>query len=122
MFRGTRHAVDVDGVTIPAGKRVLAMIGSANRDPRAFSEPDRFDTARQPNPHIAFGHGIHFCIGAPLSRLEGRVALTEFLAQVTSFARAGDQPWQPRQALHVLGPNRLPIRFKRRQTVRSASA
>jgi len=111
MFRGTRLEVQLPGGNIPAGKRVLAMIGSANRDPRQFFEPDRFDIARQANPHLAFGHGIHFCLGAPLARLESRIALTEFLSRVKSFKAASDRPWTPRAALHVLGPECLPIRF-----------
>ena len=112
MFRGMRRDVEMHGQVIPAGKRVLAMIGSANRDPRQFPEPGRFDITRDPNPHIAFGHGIHFCLGAPLSRLEARIALTEFLQRVQNFERTSDEPWEPRAALHVLGPNRLPIRFE----------
>src|SRR5262249_35786801 len=61
----------------PAGRRVLPMIGSANRDPRQFPDPGRFDIGRDPNPHIAFGHGLHACLGAPLARLEARVALAD---------------------------------------------
>ena len=113
MFRGTRHALEIGGAAVPAGKRVLAMIGSANHDPRQFPEPERFDITRDPNPHVAFGHGIHFCLGAPLSRLEARIALAEFLEQVEHFARAGDERWEPRAALNVLGPNRLPICVER---------
>ena len=70
MFRATTREVEVDGTQIPAGKFVVAMIGSANRDPRRFAEPSRFIATREPNPHVAFGHGIHFCLGAPLARLE----------------------------------------------------
>ena len=105
--------MEVHGQTIPAGKYVLAMIGSANRDPKAFPKAGRFDIGRDPNPHIAFGHGIHFCLGAPLARLEARVALTEFLERVRVFELASASPWEPRKALHVHGPNRLPIRFER---------
>ncbi|WP_437733996.1 cytochrome P450 [Sorangium sp. So ce1335] len=111
MFRVTRRDVPMHGQVIPAGKPVLAMIGSANRDPGQFSEPERFDIARDPNPHIAFGHGIHFCIGAPLARLEARVALSDLLARLTGLSRASDAPWEPRRAIHVHGPTRLPIRF-----------
>jgi cytochrome P450 len=68
---------------------------------------------RDPNPHIAFGHGIHFCVGAPLSRLEARVALAVFLEQVKGFARDSDAPWEPRRAFHVHGPARLPLRLSR---------
>jgi cytochrome P450 len=90
---------------------VLAMIGSANRDPKQFRDANRFDITREPNPHLAFGNGIHFCLGAPLSRLEARIALGDILERVTDFQLASEEPWQPRKGLHVHGPTRLPIRF-----------
>jgi cytochrome P450 len=96
---------------IPAGKLVLPVIGSANRDRRQFPDPDRFDITRSPNPHIAFGLGIHACLGAPLARLEARIALTDFLERVQEFELATDGPWEPRQALSVHGPSRLPMRL-----------
>jgi cytochrome P450 len=96
---------------IPAGQLVLAMIGSANRDPRRFPGAGRFDIGRDPNPHVAFGHGIHFCLRT-LSRLESEIALADLLARFNNFELATDQPWQPREALHVYGPARLPIRFE----------
>lgn len=110
MFRVTRVPVEMHGRTIPAGRWVLPMIGAANRDPAQFAEPDRLDITRDPNPHLAFGHGIHFCIGAPLSRLEARIALAELLARFTTLEHASDLPWQPRRAIHVLGPVHLPLR------------
>jgi cytochrome P450 len=112
MFRATTRDVELDGMTIPAGNLVLPMIGAANRDPKQFDEAERFDVAREPNPHLAFGHGIHFCLGAPQSRLEARIALTHFLERVHKFEMASDQPWEPRKALHVHGPAALPIRFE----------
>jgi cytochrome P450 len=112
MFRITTREVEVHGRAIPAGKAVLAVIGSANRDPRAFPDPERFDVTRAPNPHLAFSHGIHFCLGAPLARLEARVALADFLGRVNGFARAEAGPWEPRKALHVHGPARLPLRVE----------
>ncbi len=111
MFRITTRSVEVHRQVIPAGKMVLAMIGAANRDPTHFAQADRFDITRQPNPHLAFGHGIHFCLGAPLSRLEARIALGDLLQRLQSFELASAEPWEPRPALHVLGPVRLPIRF-----------
>ncbi|WP_437529617.1 cytochrome P450 [Sorangium sp. So ce726] len=111
MFRVTRRDVPMHGQVIPAGKAVLAMIGAANRDPAQFLDPGRFDIARDPNPHIAFGHGIHFCIGAPLSRLEARIALADLVARLGGLELASDAPWEPRRAIHVHGPTRLPIRF-----------
>jgi cytochrome P450 len=111
MPRATGRDVEMHGRVIPAGKLVLPVIGSANRDPRQFPDPGRFDIGRDPNPHIAFGHGIHACLGAPLARLEARVALADFLGRVGRFERAADGPWEPRQALSVYGPSRLPLRL-----------
>jgi cytochrome P450 len=112
MFRLTTRDVDLHGQTIPARKVVLAMIGSANRDSKQFAEPDCFDITREPNAHIAFGHGTHFCLGAPPARLEARIALTDLLTRMRHIERTSTEPWEPRQALHVHGPTRLPIRFK----------
>jgi len=112
MFRATRRDVEVHGQMIPAGKLVLPIIGAANRDPRQFRDPGRFDIARDPNPHIAFGHGIHFCLGAPLSRLEAKIALPDLLERLQGLELASREPWEPRQALHVHGPARLPVRFE----------
>lgn len=112
MFRATRHEVELDGTRIPAGKFVIAMIGSANRDPRRFPEPSRFDIARDPNPHIAFGHGIHFCLGAPLSRLEASIALGELLLLI-EHVELITPDWPPRNSFNVLGPAALPVRFRR---------
>lgn len=112
MFRATRHEVELGGKMIPAGKIVLPMIGAANRDPGIFPDAGRFDITRDPNPHIAFGHGMHFCLGAPLARLESRIALTDLLERMESFERASTGPWEPRKALHVHGPSSLPIRFQ----------
>ena len=112
MMRTPRRDVEVHGQVIPAGTLVLPMIGSANRDPRQFPEAGRFDIGRDPNPHIAFGHGVHFCLGAALARLESKIALSDLLARLKNFELAGDQPWEPRKALNVHGPTSLPIRFE----------
>lgn len=111
MFRLSRCDVDMHGQTIPAGKVVLAVIGSANRDPKQFGDPHSFDITRDPNPHVAFGQGIHFCLGAALARLEAKVALGEFISRIKNFGLASEAPWEPRKGLHVHGPTRLPIRF-----------
>ena len=111
MPRATRRAVEMHGQVIPAQKLVLPMIGSANRDPKQFPDAGRFDITRDPNPHIAFGHGVHACLGAPLARLEARIALADILERLDGLELAGDEPWEPRKALSVLGPSRLPIRF-----------
>lgn len=123
VFRITRAEVEMHGETIPAGQLVLAWMGSANRDPAHFEHPGRFDVARAPNPHVAFGHGIHFCVGAPLARLEGRIALGDLLDRWTGFELAGDS-WEPREGFHVHGPTRLPVRYRpaHRATARARSA
>jgi cytochrome P450 len=111
MFRVTREPVDLSGQTIPAGAVVLAMIGSANRDPRQFANPEEFDISRDPNPHIAFGHGAHFCLGSALARLEGRVAMEEFLRSTDEVELASELLWTPNPGLHGHGPTSPPIRF-----------
>jgi cytochrome P450 len=111
-MRTPKRDTTLHGQTIPAGMLVLAVIGSANHDARYFRDPGRFDITREPNPHLAFGHGIHACLGAPLSRLEARIALADLLGRLQDLRLASDAPWQPRNALHVHGPARLPIRFE----------
>ena len=73
------------GVDVPAGSTMLLLTGAANRDDRVFSDPDRFDVRRQVDRHLAFGHGIHFCLGSYLARLEGRVALEELLRRFPTW-------------------------------------
>jgi cytochrome P450 len=111
VMRTPKRDVELHGTTIPEGQLILPVIGSANRDPRQFPEPDRFDITRDPNPHVAFGQGIHVCLGATLARMEARIALTDILGRLTNLELAIDQPWEPRKALNVHGPARLPIRF-----------
>jgi len=112
LMRVPRRDVELHGQTIPAGSLVLAVVGSANRDEKQFPNPDRFDIRREPNSHLAFGHGIHFCLGAALARLETRIALSDLMGRFRSFELAGRTPWVPRHALNVLGPASLPIRFE----------
>ena len=112
LMRTPTRDIRLHDRVIPAGQLVLAMVGSANRDPAQFADADRFDIARDPNPHIAFGHGIHFCLGAPLTRLEARIALGDILGRFDGLELTSAGPWEPRQALHVHGPARLPIRFR----------
>jgi cytochrome P450 len=73
------HDVEIHGCTVPAGSAMLFLVGGANRDDRRFPDPDRFDVRREVGQHLTFGYGIHFCLGAALARLEGRVALDELL-------------------------------------------
>src|SRR5437899_3299556 len=110
-FRATKRDVAMGRQVIPKGKLLLAVMGSANRDSSQFRDADSFDIARDPNPHLAFGHGLHFCLGAPLARMEARIALTDLLSRMTNIEFASEHPWPPRKALHVHGPGSLPIRF-----------
>jgi cytochrome P450 len=123
MMRTPRRDVYFHDVYIPPGAFVLPVIGAANRDPQVFADPHRFDIRRDPNPHVAFGHGIHFCLGAVLSRLEAKVALTAILERFQSIELAATEPWQPRRALHVLGPDSLPIRtiYRSRNAAQTAN-
>jgi cytochrome P450 len=79
--RVTTEPVELGGQAIPAGALVVALIGAANRDPAVFPEPDRFDVTRTGNRHLSFGFGPHFCLGAPLARLEGEVVFRTLLAR-----------------------------------------
>ena len=88
--RTAREPVELAGVQVPAGGRVAALLGAANRDPAAFAEPDRFDITRTPNPHIGFGAGLHHCLGAPLARMELQISLPTLLRRRPGLQLAGD--------------------------------
>ena len=92
LFRQTKTDVELAGQHIPANQAVLAWTASANRDPARFPDPDRFDIEREPNRHLAFGHGIHFCVGAPLARLEAKIALPMMLQQLRGLRRVEGVP------------------------------
>jgi cytochrome P450 len=109
--RYAREDVEIEGATIPRGELVLAVLGSANRDERHFEDPDALDLARDPNRHLAFGRGgAHHCLGAPLARMEGQIAISALLRRFPE-ARLPVAPeslrW--RQGLFLRGPRRLPL-------------
>lgn len=112
LMRTPRRDVSLGGQTIPAGKLVLAVVGSANRDPKQFPNPDRFDITRDPNLHVAFGHGIHSCLGAALARMESRIALGDLLTRFPVWEFANSKPWPPRKALNVHGAASLPLHLR----------
>jgi cytochrome P450 len=87
--------VDVAGTTIRAGEKVAALLGAANRDPAVFEAPDRFDAARERNPHLGFGAGIHFCLGAPLARIEIQSVLGALRRRLPGLALAGEPEHRP---------------------------
>jgi cytochrome P450 len=89
--RTATAAVDIAGQQVAAGEKIAVLLGAANRDPAAFDDPDRLDLAREPNPHIAFGAGVHFCLGAPLARVELAESLS-LLARTFPELRLADEP------------------------------
>ncbi|MGH3811373.1 MAG: cytochrome P450 family protein [Pseudonocardiaceae bacterium] len=109
-FRRTAQPVDIGGVTIPAGEIVMLGLLAANRDPACIARPDALDITRTDHPHLAFGHGIHHCLGAPLARLEGRIALGTLLARFPRLrltVPAEQLTWKPSVLMH--GLTALPV-------------
>ena len=92
---------------IPVGQPVILLYGAANRDERRWDQPDLFDIRREPKHHLAFGHGIHHCIGAPLARLEAQIVLEVVLAEIPHYEFTGDPPRLPSHA--VRGFAKLPV-------------
>lgn len=112
--RYARKDVTLHGVMIPRGGMVLGVIGSANRDEKVFSEPDALDLSREPNKHLSFGQGIHYCLGAPLARLEAQIAINTLLDREPGL-RLKERPeslhW--RQSLILRGLEALPVVLRR---------
>ncbi|HUM17578.1 MAG TPA: cytochrome P450 [Candidatus Nitrosotalea sp.] len=102
--------VTIGGRTIPKGEMVMPFLGAADRDPAQFPDPDRLDLTRADNRHIAFGMGIHFCLGAPLARMEGQIAINMLLKRLPKLALATDKP-EHRQSLTLRGLQSLPVSF-----------
>jgi cytochrome P450 family 109 len=111
LMRRTTAEVELDGVRIPAGGNVMPWMASANRDSTQFPDPDRFDVAREPNRHLGFGHGIHFCVGAPLTRLEANVALPMMLEQLKDVRVTRSTPIGIRAGIVFVITN-LPVTFR----------
>ncbi|HEY8216394.1 MAG TPA: cytochrome P450 [Acidimicrobiia bacterium] len=111
LARTTTRPVSRHGVEIPAGAKVQLLFGSANRDERAFPEADRFDATRTIERHLAFGHGVHFCLGAALARLEARVVFEELLARYPRWeVDTEDVRWI--RSTSVRGPAALPVTLR----------
>jgi cytochrome P450 len=108
--RITTHDVIVGGVRLPPDSRITIGIGAANRDPAQFADPDRMEISREPNRQLAFGFGIHTCAGINLARLEGRVALSRFLARYPRYSLAGEAVRDRRARFR--GFVRLPARVR----------
>jgi cytochrome P450 len=102
--------VELGGLTIDEGERVVAYLGAGNRDPQRFASPDRLVLDRADNAPLSFGGGVHYCLGAPLARLEAQVALPELVRRFPSLALAG--PPERRDSLSLKGFTRLPVSLR----------
>jgi cytochrome P450 len=111
MFRVTKEQVNIAGQDIPARIPLVAWIGSANRDETMFPDAGRFDLDRQPNRHLAFGQGIHYCLGAPLARLEARITLTSMLKEIEMIRLAPQAELERLPSNLVYGLRSLPLLF-----------
>ncbi|WP_410618973.1 cytochrome P450 [Amycolatopsis sp. cmx-8-4] len=109
VARTTNREVQLGGATIPAEQMLMVWVAAANRDERVFAEPDTFDPLRDPNPHLAFGRGIHFCIGAPLARLEGRVALNILFDRYPALRTIPGEPPKFQVNPNMTGVRELPL-------------
>jgi cytochrome P450 len=110
LMRRAREDVEIGGSVIQAGQVVLGLLHAANRDPAYFADPERLDITRTNNHHMGFGHGAHFCIGAPIARLETRIALNAVLQRLPGLALTGEPlEWIPSYVIH--GVRALPVTF-----------
>ncbi len=113
LRRAVTRDTDIGGCEIKAGEIVSPILSSANRDEEQFTRPDVFDIHRVPNRHLAFGHGIHFCLGASLARLETRITLEVLLARFSEIKRITSVPLQPVASSFVYGVKSLPMTLRR---------
>jgi cytochrome P450 len=107
--RVAQRDVELAGVDVQAGSLVVALLGSANRDPDTFDEPDRFDVGRDPNPHLSFGRGIHYCLGANLSRIEARAAIGAILRVTPDYSLIEDGDLTYEGSFFFHAPSKLVI-------------
>lgn len=115
MMRLALPGAEINGQLLEPGQPVLAWIGSANRDPSIFDDPDRFDIRRAAKRHIGFGHGIHFCLGAPLARLETEIALNRLLRRLGEFEIPTGTVFEPLSSRIFHGLRHLPLSFAAQQ-------
>ena len=110
--RIVKNSHSMHGTRLNAGERVFVMINAANRDPRAFKDPDRVDITRSPNNHLTFNYGPHFCMGAPLARLEGQVAIGEVLRRLPGITLA-TEGYDYMNTMIMRGVRSMPVRIER---------
>jgi cytochrome P450 family 142 subfamily A polypeptide 1 len=111
MSRTVARDVEFGGQQLHAEDQVILLYPSANRDEDVFDDPYRFDVRRTPNPHLAFGFGTHFCLGASLARLELQVMFDEVLRRLPDLELATDEPLEFRPSNFIVGPESMPVRF-----------
>jgi cytochrome P450 len=111
VSRITNEDVTIGDRTIPTGSLVLALLGAANRDPAHFAGPDRLDLTREDNRHLAFGWGIHFCLGAPLARMETRIGLAAMLRRMRDVRLLPDAPLVPHESPFAYGMESVQVTF-----------
>ncbi len=110
--RYAREEITIAGTAIPRGELTLAVIASANRDANYFTAPDTLDIARAPNRHLAFGHGAHYCVGAPLARLEGQIAINTLIQRMPDLRlRIAQAQIRWRGGFILRGLEALPVSF-----------
>ncbi|MEZ5897643.1 MAG: cytochrome P450 [Parvularculaceae bacterium] len=107
FFRTVSQDVDIDGETLPAGSKILLFLAAANRDPRKWDRPERFDIDRMTSGHVGFGAGIHQCLGQMVARLEGRIALTALAGKCAKIRATGPLVRRLNNTLHAIGS--LPV-------------
>jgi len=112
--RTTLADIEIAGVTIPKGAPLVLLLASGSRDPRRFSNAERFEPARADNQHLGFGGGIHYCVGAPLARIEAHIALQELARRLVEPRLAVDPP-SYRDNAALRGPRHLIVNFERLQ-------
>lgn len=112
LARVTTAETELGGQRIPADQLLMVWAAAANRDPRQFPNPDVFDPTRDPNPQLGFGRGIHFCLGAPLARLEGKVALNLLLDRFPKLATDPSDPPEFQPNPNMTGVRKLPLRIR----------
>lgn len=110
------HDTIISGQNVSSGQLTLQLIAAANRDPRQFEHPERFDVERPTasNRHLAFSHGIHFCLGAPLARMEAQIVIEKLLQQFPNISRGEEPPTRKTDAVVARGWHQLPVTCSRR--------
>jgi len=118
MVRTTTRDVTIDGIDVPEDSELMLLYPSANRDESVFDSPGTFDITRDPNPHVAFGFGSHFCLGNQLARIELRVMFEQLLTRLPDLRLATDGPFSYRESNFISGIETMPVTFTPKERIR----